>query len=152
MPADASDLVTTILDVIWDHANFYDDREAFLKSTAPASRGLIAAWACRWYYSEVCNGGHHQFFWNSTGMVWEEALVGFRLFGCDDNFEVLASAVNLFGKKSPSFDRTERQAQLNQIPIETFESLDDRVYDLGDFDDRIESYIHAHPSEFFTDS
>jgi len=31
-----------------------------------------------WYIAEVNNGGHDQFYFNSTGIVWKNALKGFE--------------------------------------------------------------------------
>lgn len=41
--------------------------------------------AINWYFGEVNNGGHHQFFYNSTGIVWEDVVLnGFKHFGMNE--------------------------------------------------------------------
>ena len=37
--------------------------------------------AIQWHIGEVNNGGHYQFYDNSTGIVWEDSLKGFEVIG-----------------------------------------------------------------------
>jgi len=54
-----------------------------------------------WYFAEVNNGGHHQFFYNSTGIVWKDALAGLRLFKMDELADNLQSVIDYFGGSVP---------------------------------------------------
>ena len=66
---------------IWDAINIYDGPEVFLTTLNHVSREaglLFAAYFCQ---TEVCNGGFHQFFFNSTGVLAPEAVDGFTAIG-----------------------------------------------------------------------
>src|SRR5580704_11239066 len=75
------DLFWAVVEPLWDDLDFYglpETAATFFALATPAQGAMIAMWWCR---SEVCNGGFNQFFGNSTGMVWPEALRGFSLVG-----------------------------------------------------------------------
>ena len=106
-----------------------------------------------WYFAEVNNGGHHQFFYNSTGIVWEDALAGLRLFNMKalaDNFQ---SVLDFFGGTVP-FDRAERwhllqKSEDNPEFFEFLDGKDDVVYEYdGIFED---AFVHEHPELFVFD-
>ena len=146
-------------DLVWEAAGALDDRiefhegEAVLQQTiAPATRGQRAVYSCCWYEYEVCNGGHEQFFWNSTGILWEEAIAGFELMGAPHYVALLRDAISLFPTGRPAKGRDKRMLQLETIAKEHLERLDERLYGLGeneDFDEMVARYIKAHPEEFF---
>ena len=100
---------------------------------------------------EVNNGGHFQFLDNSTGIVWEDALNGLRLFGMDDLADNFNKVVDLFGGTIP-FDREERWAAMDESDenFETFlDEADEFVYRAYKYDGEFEAaYIKAHPEKF----
>ena len=106
-----------------------------------------------WYFAEVNNGGHHQFFYNSTGIVWEDALVGLRLFKMDELADNLQSVINYFGGSIP-FDRAERWTILqdwenNPEFFDFLDGKDDAVYTYdGIFED---VFVHENPHLFVFD-
>ena len=106
-----------------------------------------------WYFAEVNNGGHHQFFYNSTGIVWEDALAGLRLFKMDELADNLQSVINYFGGSIP-FDRAERwyllqQSENNPEFFEFLDEKDDVVYTYdGIFED---VFVHENPHLFVFD-
>jgi len=151
-PASDDNLVGDVLDLIWEHADFYSDESTFLQSVEPATKGQLGIYAATWYISEVNNGGHHQFFYNSTGMVWQHALDGFTLLGAEKHKAILQQAIELFPNAQPSTDRQLRYEQLEAIDSDKLDPLDDQLYDLTeDFDELATKYINSHPDEFFTD-
>ena len=106
-----------------------------------------------WYFAEVNNGGHHQFFYNSTGIVWEDALAGLRLFNMKELAENFQSVLDFFGGTVP-FDRAERWHLLQQYEdnLEFFDFLDEKddvvyTYD-GIFED---VFVHENPHLFVFD-
>ncbi|MGN1338784.1 MAG: DUF4375 domain-containing protein [Oscillospiraceae bacterium] len=107
-------------------------------------------WAIQWYYSEVENGGHDQFFFNSTGIVWQLALDGLREIGCLHIEEILTEATQRLGG-SPSFDREERIREMERHNAE-FDDLDDEFYG---YDSSLEralcSYIQSNREAFYFD-
>lgn len=106
-----------------------------------------------WYFAEVNNGGHHQFFYNSTGIVWEDTLAGLRLFKMDELAENLQSVINYFGGSIP-FDRAERWTILqdwenNPEFFDFLDEKDDAVYTYdGIFED---VFVHENPHLFVFD-
>ena len=151
-PASDDNLAFDILDVIWEKADFYSDEPTYLRSVEPATKGQLGIYAATWYIFEVNNGGHHQFFFNSTGMVWQQALEGFTLLGAEKHKAILEQAVRLFPNAQPSKDRQVRYDQLEAIDSDKFDPLDDQLYGLAeDFDELVIKYIYLHLDEFFTD-
>src|SRR5262249_28683463 len=92
----------TLIEPIWLPLNHsWDDPEKFIRKyrrVPPAAGHLYAA---HWCQSEVRNGGFHQFFSNTTGLLAPEALEGFRAIGMTAWAEILAEAMKHFGKTYP---------------------------------------------------
>jgi Domain of unknown function (DUF4375) len=150
-PSSEASLVGDVLQVIWKHADVYSDESTFLRSVEPATRGQLGIYAVTWYISEVANGGHHQFFGNSTGMVWQQALDGFTMLGAHKYKEILQQAITLFPNAKPSTDRQRRYEQLDAIEKAEFDPLNKQLYDLTeDIDEIAIKYINRYPEEFFT--
>src|SRR6478672_11661355 len=80
---------------IWRSISIYHGPDTFLRQfrvVRPESGYLFAA---HWCQSEVRNGGLHQFFSNSTGVLAPEALTAFRAIGLSEWADVLAEAMRL---------------------------------------------------------
>ena len=115
--------------------NIYDGPDVFLagfEKLPGAVQRLFAVW---WCDSEVCNGGFHQFFSNSTGVLAPEAIEGFQAVSLHDCARAADAAIRKFGDSFPR----ERQARLSalqaiELPGESrkgqdpFSDLDDRYY------------------------
>jgi hypothetical protein len=141
-----------VIEPLWGHANFYEDEATFELSMEGATRGQRALYACTWYLSEVNNGGHDQFFSNCTGMVWDDALTGFRLLNAVSYEAILRGATALFPYHQPSKDRIERIGELEAIGLHAFGRLDDQLYALkkqDDIDSVFLEFINRHPDQFF---
>lgn len=135
----------------WYNVNIYDGLEEYNNDMANmtiAQRRLLAIY---WYDSEVCNGGHDQFFCNSTGIVWKDALEGLRMICDDADADNFQKAIDMFGGNVP-FDRDERNEALDRIcDIEDFDDFEeiDRTYYKGErFDRYLMEYIKSRPAEF----
>jgi len=143
-----------VINVMWEKVDFYQDEETLNRTLEGATRGQRAIYSCTWYVAEVNNGGHHQFFWNSTGALWEEALRGFNTLAANDYQSILQSAVSLFPGPQPSKHRDERWEQLEQVDTAKLDKLDSEIYALEgrqQLDEIFKNYISAHPDEFFRD-
>lgn len=132
-------------------ANIYDgpaEYEQSLRAFSPAQRQVFAL---RSYFAEVNNGGHDQFYYNSTGIVWRDALEACKTIGALGIAEILQQSADRLGG-SPSLDRGERQQQMSELAPK-FNDLDDRFYaeSEDDVDRRMISYIRAHPADFHFD-
>jgi len=139
-----------VFDPVWRQANIYDGEAEYNKSLAVFSREQRLLVAVSWYISEVNNGGHDQFYYNSTGIVWKDALTGFREMGLDEAAAILEESAQRMGG-NPSLDRQTRWDQMDAYKP-TFDDLDDRFYDLqatDDLDVAMQEYIVQHRSAFY---
>jgi hypothetical protein len=115
----------------------------------PFSHSQRVLSALHWYIAEVNNGGHEQFYFNSTGIVWPDALEAFRLIGVPEGAEIIQQSADRFAD-SPSRERDARQRQMEEKSPD-FEDLDARFYSLQervDLNARMLEFARAHPAEF----
>src|SRR5262245_59750249 len=136
-----------IIEPVSQLANIYDGPAEYDRSLHRFSRPqrlVVAVW---WYRAEVNNGGHHQFYANSTGIVWIDALEGFRAMGAKELAANLEESAKRLGG-SPSLDRVERNEQLDRFDPK-FDDLDDKFYEHdADLDDLMIAYIRSRPGDF----
>lgn len=130
--------------------DIYGSYENYLESAKPFSLEQRYVYAVMWYFMEVNNGGHHQFFFNSTGIVWKDALDGLRLFGATDVADNFQRVIDYFGGEI-SFDRAERIDLLNRLEekegfFDFLDEADDVVFDYGGA--HMEDYARTHPEKF----
>lgn len=145
--------IMNIVDPMWYGVSIYDGLQTYEQDISRFTENQKHLHAMIWYQCEVNNGGHDQFFFNSTGIVWKNALDGFRKIGFDAAAEILQEAVSLLGG-TPSFDRTERQEQLDGLSDNDYDrlgDLDSRFYDIADFDDYILRFINENKKDFYFD-
>ncbi len=100
-----------LIDPIWRSVSIYDGAEVFLHQFEQLRPEVGHLFAAQWCVSEVCNGGLHQFFANSTGVLAPESLEGFRAIGLKKLAAILAEAMQFFGPRYPR-DREERSRLL----------------------------------------
>lgn len=149
----ATDDMWTINEPAYWTINIYGSYDNYLESAKGFTVEQRYLNAICWYFAEVNNGGHHQFFYNSTGIVWKDALAGLRLFKMDILADNLQSVINYFGGSVP-FDREERWTILKdwENEEELFDFLDkkdDVVYEYdGIYED---TFVHEHPELFVFD-
>ncbi len=152
-PANDTDLASEVIEVLWEKVDFYQDPDTLARTLEGTTPGQRAVYACTWYRSEVDNGGHSQFFYNSTGAIWPEAREGFRLLGAAEHGKILEGALSIFGASPPSRVRSTRIAQLERITGDSpFDSLDTAFYQLekrNPIERIFTAYILAHPEDFF---
>src|SRR5438445_2687398 len=79
-----------------------------------ATRGQRLLCGYYFYWDEVTNGGHRQYFWNYTGNVWQEALGATHVLRLPEE-KILRDAVALFPGKRPVPAQRERRRQLAKI-------------------------------------
>lgn len=110
---------------------------AALGSVEPKVRLLYSA---HWCYSEVTNGGFHQFFFNTTGILAPEAKLGFDAAGAPELGAIVEQGMRLFG---PIYPR-EREIRLRVLKDlkdamrndrNPFALLDDAFYAWSEHDD-----------------
>lgn len=139
--------------LLFDVAELDGDCQAYRDSLRGATEEQILIFAVISYASEVNNGGHSQFFFNSSGLLWKDTLKGLERIGAQPYAEVLASAARLFKGSEPKLDRNERVGQLNEIESSALNELDDEFYDLGDdsLDLQLLKFIDENSEAFFED-
>jgi hypothetical protein len=139
-----------VIHPVWWTANIYDGPEQYELSLLPFSRSQRLVFAVFWYRAEVENGGHCQFYSNSTGIVWRDALEAFQTMEVPELSSILAEAAARLGG-SPSLVRQERGEQLKTFAPD-FNDLDKRFYEAENrlnLDDRLDRFIRARAADFF---
>jgi hypothetical protein len=117
-----------------------------VESATPGQR-LLLAWY--FYYDDVTNGGHAQYFSNYTADLWQDALKACDAFGASEG-KMLREAVALFPRAKPGATTRERRKQLAKIDSKKLDKLDARFYKSPESDKQVRKYIEAHANEFFT--
>ena len=90
--------------------------------------------------------GHDQFYSNSTGLVWPDALAGLHAIGAEEAAALLRESADRLGG-SPSLSREERGADLARLAPD-FNDLDTRFYALGELDAPMKTFMRAHAEAF----
>lgn len=135
-----------VIDPLWWSVSIYDGEETYNTHLQSFTLPQRYVFAIQWYIAEVNNGGHDQFFFNSTGVVWKDALQGLRAIGHSQAAGVLQKAVDKLGG-DPPLDRSARQDLLDDDTLD-FEECDDAFCEISDWDDVFKGYIHAHADDF----
>jgi Domain of unknown function (DUF4375) len=120
--------------------------------------GQRALYALHWARSEIGNGGFHQYLYNSTGMLANEALRGAGLIGATDFAELFREVRTLVFGNTFIEDQSRRIDVLEGLSEEALaklEELTDRFYELmGSADESAlarycSGYVDAHSADFF---
>lgn len=146
-------LVWLTIDKIWKWADFYEAYAPFKEQMAELTKGQRAIYATTWCDAEVDNGGFHQFFSNSTGMLGPETVEGFRLIGMEDSAKAV-EAVIAWAKFDPyPRERKERQTRMPDYDSNKKkwnDEFSDQFYAANEgMEAKQAAYIRAHPEEFF---
>jgi hypothetical protein len=136
---EAGDRYWTLIEPVWIPLNDTWSRGVsdFLVASRTVPRSVLNLYAAHWCQSEVNNGGFHQFFYNTTGLLAPEAVEGFSAIGLPEWSALLAEAMGYFPVPYPR----ERALRLERLPVadgrpraewDPFTGLDDRFYESGD--------------------
>ena len=129
MPTDYWQLV----EPVWDSLVRWDEIPAFQSAFASTEASARTLFAAHWLYSEVCNGGFHQFYWNSTGVLAPEAADAYAAIGMPRTAEIVRRSMSWFPTPYPR-DRETRielldsYAEMHPESHHPFRSLDDEFY------------------------
>ena len=113
----------------WSHGASY-----FLSCLHRVPLKVQHLYSAYWCQSDVCNGGFHQFFYNTTGILAPEAVAGFEAVGAGQLASLVGTAISRVGAPYPR-DRSARLSVLPQAdgrPREEwdpFTDLDNRFYE-----------------------
>ncbi|MDQ1265564.1 MAG: hypothetical protein QG635_715 [Bacteroidota bacterium] len=108
-----------LIDMNLNDYSYYYSKKNFTKQQVYAN-----AISC--YLYEVENGGHYQFYYNSAGLLWEDASNGFIELDLSEISDIILESVKRF-RGHPSTDILKRRDQLIYFKI-NFEDLDTRLY------------------------
>lgn len=142
--------IRNIITPLWWTVSIYDGETEMYDSLERFTDPQKYVWAVQWYISEVDNGGHDRFFYNSTGIVWELALEGLCAMDCGQFAEILEQAAQRIGGH-PSADREQRLLEMNRHNAD-FDDLDREFYDYERLlEEKTADYIRANRSDFYFD-
>ncbi len=98
----AGDGYWSLVEPVWLPLNrsWDEGSEEFVRLFRAIRPEIGNLYAGHWCQSEVRNGGFHQFFSNTTGLLAPEALAGFRAVGLAELAEILAAAMDFFGSRT----------------------------------------------------
>lgn len=139
-----------VIEPVFYSVSIYDGPEQYEQDLAKYSKEQRYVLACHWYLSEVFNGGHDQFYDNSTGIVWKDAREGFLAIGAREISEIINESVSRLGG-NPSAFREERQKQLERSRAE-FGDLDEKLYQTErkiELSKKLLEYIKSHRDRFY---
>ena len=123
----AGQIYWSVIDPIWDLVSIYGTPELFLHQFSKLSDAQRNLFAAHWCQSEVRNGGFHQFFSNSTGVLAPEAAAGFRAIGLPECADLVVEAMKHFEVPYPR--KQEERAGKLEPDSDPFEIIDDRFFD-----------------------
>jgi len=143
----------SIIDPLWWEVRIYDGEKKYNEDLGKFSLPQRYIFAIQCYMAEVNNGGHWQFYYNSTGLVYPDALLGFQEIGHQQAYDILSETIALAGDEF-SLDRSRRIRQLERLSDsqnDAMEALDMAFFEIDDLDEKIMMYIIAHESDFYFD-
>ena len=118
-----------MVEPVWTTINVYEGPEIFRTTFDSAPHRAALLFAAHFAQSEICNGGFHQFFWNSTGVLAPEAIDGMKAIGCCSLASVIETAMNQLVVPYIR-ERPRRQALLEALPKRYFDPLDEHFFKL----------------------
>jgi hypothetical protein len=156
-PDDAEHVMWGVIERMYEELDTPYDPDPRLREATPGQRAL---YALHWLRSEVENGGFHQFFFNPTGMLGNEAAAGAERVGATQIAAVIREALTIFpdGLIEDNVQRQDFMERLSAEQVATLGRLDDRFYELMGSGDQAKlaehcaAYVERHPDEFFSDS
>ena len=134
---------------VWWSVSIYDGEKKYEDDLKSFSLPQRYVFAIQWYIGEVNNGGHYQFYDNSTGIVWEDALKGFEVIGAESNAAIIRESANRMGG-NPSKDRKQRWEALEKLEP-NFDDLDSAFYSDDSYRGLLHTYIKENASAFYFD-
>ena len=131
----------------------FSDYKKYNESLKQFSQEQKIIFAIDEYIREVYNGGHSQFFSNSTGITWKNVLEGLKAIGHKEALENFEKVLALFDNEI-SFDRKKCYKQLEKFDDEAhkkLDELDDKFYEYEDINTYIVNYIKNNSKHFLYD-
>lgn len=117
--------------------------------------GEQSAFALRWFYVEVNNGGFDQFFFNDAGKLAGDALRGLEFLGASATADILRRAMSIFpGSVVPADQKVRREFMCDSLTDDQKELLEKLDTEFNESEEPVSAlltaYIDKHPEEFPT--
>lgn len=141
--------IQEIIDPLWWSVSIYDGEKQYEEDLAKFSAQQRHLFALQWYFAEVNNGGHDQFYYNSTGIVWEDAMNGAKAAGMEAVYEIIRESADRMGG-NPGKERETRWDQMDELEPD-FEDLDTRLYALEDAEKQMAAYARENRKALYFD-
>ena len=136
-----------ILESMYDLIDLSDGR-TYERTAEQFPRPMRLIFAVDSYMAEVYNGGHDQFFFNSTGIVWKDALEGLEAIGAQVAASILRRVIGRFDCGIPD-DADERRKKMDDLEDGIFEEDDQTFYDMSENIEELEkNYIQQNANAF----
>lgn len=145
-----------VIDPIRPYVNISGSHEDYLKDMSQFSIEQRHILSVNLYISEVYGDGHYEFFTDSVGMVYLDAIEGLKAIGAEKYAMILEEAISAFdGKNRPVFDLKQRVDIIDELGLD-FEKADDAMYSLDEYGEKITdmqmAYIRSHVNNFLFDN
>jgi len=136
-----------VLEPMYDLVDL-SDGAAYECSMKPFPRPMRLLFAVDSYMAEVYNGGHDQFFFNSTGVVWKDALEGLEAIGSKEAYAIFRRVIGRFTCEIPD-DADARRDMMDEIEDGLFDEDDQAFYDMTeDLSELENAYIQRNADAF----
>ena len=127
-----------------------------LSKSQATSAGERMVFALTWLAREVGTGGFYQFFTNTAGDFWRDALTGLRILGDHEGHRRFQEILSIFPNSAPSAERRTRLQEIRELESASASEFQkhfyrsDEQYFRQSFPDweRVYGYVKANPSEF----
>ncbi len=136
-----------------------NEKEKYLEIFGELPLGVQTVYATNELEMEVHNGGFAQYFWNRSGLSYQEAIDGYQRIGAPEHAKIVEEAFDILGEELPiwgkyikvgtleAFAEYQKESKLNFDLAQKFFRAEDKE---NTKDLRVE-YIRANSKEFITD-
>lgn len=126
-----------LVEPVWDSLVQWDEISGFQSTFASTDLSARTLFAAHWLYTEVCNGGFHQFYWNSTGVLAPEAADAYSAMGMPRTAEVIRRSIAWFRTPYPRdrgsrIEQLDRYAETHPESESPFAPMDDEFYQVAE--------------------
>jgi hypothetical protein len=109
------ELSWSLIEPYWERISIYDGADTFRREFDRTPGVVANLFAGHWCVTEVRNGGFHQLFWNSTGVLAPEAAAAFEQIQLPDLASTVREAIAFFPEPYP------RDREVRQLTLEAYE-------------------------------
>ena len=143
------DIARVIEPLTWS-VSITDGEEKYVSDLNAFTVPQRHVFALNLYAAKVTGGHHYQFFYDPSGIVWEEVLGGLEAIGAQKNVDTFKEAMFRIGG-SPSKNHKSRKKQIDLLEIDSsaFDDLDRAlVANQADLREMILAYVKANANDF----